>query len=361
MEEEKPTYIIKDGFRYVEPYKYEYITYTKKRWLNRKLIDVFASEFKKYSRGYYEKAILEGRIKANGQKVDLNYKLKNNDKITHETLRKETPVLDLPVEIIHDDDQILVVNKPHSFPVHACGGYRYNTLIYILKYIYGYNNLFCVHRLDRQTSGIVILPKNEVAAKEFSSDMVSHLVQKTYLARVRGEVKEEEFTIDKGIYALSYKDCFFEALEDPKQKEKLNAKDAITVFKKKSYDEASNTTLLECLPKTGRTHQIRVHLKSYGHPIANDVMYGGILFDELHYGKPENELKEEVKEEIKAAEKEEVVEPGKVEFDEDEEDLDKKCHKIWLHAQKYQYKGNTFECKKLPEWATDSLIINYKF
>lgn len=102
-------------------------------------------------------------------------------------------------------------------------------------------------------------------------------------------------------------------------------------------------------------------------------MYGGILFDELHYKKPEmleeDEVKEEdkipdkeeVKEEQKITEKDEVIEPGKIEFDEDEEDLDKRCHKIWLHAQKYQYKDHTFECKKMPEWATDSLILNYKF
>jgi len=110
---------------------------------------VYSSEFKAYSLAYYKNAIKTGKIHVNKKIVDLQYKLRGTDRIVHEVLRQETPVLEELPTILHEDENFIAVNKPSSLPVHPCGNFCFNTLHKLLELEMGYKNLNTVHRLDR--------------------------------------------------------------------------------------------------------------------------------------------------------------------------------------------------------------------
>ena len=147
-------YILDGAYRCVKNYPFSYKTHTKERWLNKKIIDVFTGEYKAFTKEYYTNAIETGKITVNKKKVPLDYILKNSDLIEHETIRRELPVYNAPIEIIYEDKRMLVIDKPPSIPVHACGAYNENSILQILRYENGYKNLHTLHRLDRPTSGI---------------------------------------------------------------------------------------------------------------------------------------------------------------------------------------------------------------
>jgi RluA family pseudouridine synthase len=179
--------------------------------------------------------------------------------------RHEPPVPAEPVTAIHDDDTVLVVNKPAGMPVHPCGRYRHNTVLGILGHTQGYWNLCVTHRLDRQTSGVLLFAKSPAAAERVRGEMVSHKVKKTYLACVRGQFPEAA-TCDLSIAMSNARIGVCRA--DPEK-----GKPAQTEFIRLRYNEADNTSLVRCTPKTGRMHQIRVHLQCLGHPIVDDNVY----------------------------------------------------------------------------------------
>lgn len=167
------------------------MAFTKQRWIGERLIDVFASEFKAYSRSYYEKALREGNITINGKVgVAEDYRMRDGDRIVHKTLRRETPVFSELPKVLHDDARFLVVSKPASIPVHPCGNFKENSLLNILERCLGHANLRSVHRLDRQTSGIVFFAKDETCSNEFREALISNQVQKTYVARVQGDFRK---------------------------------------------------------------------------------------------------------------------------------------------------------------------------
>ena len=124
-------------------------------------------EFKAYDEPYYSKAIEEKRIRINAKPTTNTYKIKNGDLLTHSTIREEPPILDLPIKIIHEDDEFLVVEKPPSMIVHTGGGYHHNTLMAILYYEMKKNKLYVLHRLDRLTSGILLFAKNKEKSTKF--------------------------------------------------------------------------------------------------------------------------------------------------------------------------------------------------
>ena len=200
-------YFFKEGLRFVKPYRHVFECYAKRRWLNENLLKVYAKEFKAFSESYYEDAItgknpkVRGVIRVNGERVGVDYAIQDNDRICHETYREETPITDEMPYVIMETDTYLIVNKPSSMPVHACGNFKYNTLQCILETQFGYRNkkvvhdegglkkkkkkngkqdevpeqveeglkgaIRTVHRLDRQTSGIVFFAKTEQASNRF--------------------------------------------------------------------------------------------------------------------------------------------------------------------------------------------------
>ena len=118
----------------------------------------------------------------NGKQVSCEYKLQDNDKIVHAVTRKETPVQDIPIKVLYEDKDLIAVDKPSSMPVHEGGNYKYNTLMGLLEEEHGFKGLKCVHRLDKQTSGIVFFARNEKTANEFREAMTTDAVKKEYMA-----------------------------------------------------------------------------------------------------------------------------------------------------------------------------------
>ncbi|KAL7441854.1 hypothetical protein ACHAXM_008076 [Skeletonema potamos] len=199
--------------RIVHPYAYTFATFAKTRWLGRPLIDVYHDEFGSYPKCYYEAAIKTGRILVSGKKVTCDYSIKHGDELTHTVHRhepavglglsdhhlssvttsrgNETEVESPPIDIVYEDDTILVVDKPASLPVHSCGSYHYNSLLEVLahwKEAYGAGKLFTVHRLDRLTSGLVLIAKSASLAKSLGKCILERDgCEKVYLARVKGQ------------------------------------------------------------------------------------------------------------------------------------------------------------------------------
>ena len=158
----KPVIKIQNNIRFIEPYEFKYQLYIKRRWLGKKLIDVLDSEFHSSPKEYYSKAIQDGKILVNGKKVTDDYILKDNDFLTHITIRKENPIIYKKLDIVFEDENYLVVDKPSSWPIHVCGAYNFNTLQRILMDDYKYKDIKILHRLDKQTSGTVIFSKIKI-------------------------------------------------------------------------------------------------------------------------------------------------------------------------------------------------------
>ncbi len=226
------------------------------------------------SRMMIQKLIEDNKVLVNGKKEKPSYKVKINDKIKIEldppketTLKAE----DIPLNIIYEDSDIIIVNKEKGMVVHPGNGNPDGTLANAimakckdsLSGIGGEIRPGIVHRIDKDTSGIIIIAKNDKAHINISEQIKEHKTKKTYLALVRGNVKENEATIDMPI-ARSKKDRKKMAVDK-------DGKKAVTHFKVlKRYNDC---TLLEVIIETGRTHQIRVHLAEIGYPIIGDYTY----------------------------------------------------------------------------------------
>lgn len=276
---ESQEYVKDQVFRYVVNYDYCFNSNCKGRWLKKPILEVFENEFKAFKKEYYKKAIEEGKITVNEEKVDEDYILQNGDRIKHFTIRRELPVYNVPFTKLYEDDELYAINKPPSIPVHPCGAYNKNSVIHILRNEYGLKELSTFHRLDKLTSGVLVLAKGKQLTNKYADLIKDRFCEKTYLARVEGKIEEDEFEVLAPIYCESIRECMYRC---PKNDEQLKiSKESQTKFKLRWYDERSHTSLLECYPKTGRTHQIRVHLNHIGHPIINDENYGGRVVGNL--------------------------------------------------------------------------------
>ncbi|OTF83290.1 hypothetical protein BLA29_008046 [Euroglyphus maynei] len=183
-------YYIDNGNRKVYPYHYTYHSYCKGRWFGKTLGELFADEFRALTPEIIGSKIEKGHLKVNGQPVPLNYQLNYNDFITHRIHRHEFPVLAAPIPIIHSDDDLLVIDKPPSIPVHACGKFRFNSIISILEKENNIKDLHLLHRLDRLTSGIMIMAKTKARAQKLHEQMRNREMHKEYLCRVDGHFPE---------------------------------------------------------------------------------------------------------------------------------------------------------------------------
>ncbi len=252
-------------------------TYTvKKENIGNRIDAYLANEDIELSRVAIQRLIKDEKILVNNKKVKSSYKLQEGDKITvedEEPKEIELKAQNIPVEIIYEDNDIIVVNKPKGMVVHPGSGNPDGTLVNSLMNICkdslsgigGEIRPGIVHRLDKDTSGILVVAKNDKAHINLSEQIKDHKVEKTYIALVRGIVKENEAKIDMPI------------ARSPKDRKKMavvqGGKRAVTNFKVLERFPKDNCTLLEVKIETGRTHQIRVHLSEIGYPLIGDEVY----------------------------------------------------------------------------------------
>jgi 23S rRNA pseudouridine1911/1915/1917 synthase len=235
-----------------------------------KRLDVFLSlMYPEYSRGYFQKLIRDGLVRVNGDKTLPSRKLRHEDRVdvSFVSLRKNLHEEDIPLDIIFEDDDIMVINKQAGLVVHPACGHESGTLLNALSgYAKGRFSPLLVHRLDKDTSGIMVVAKTEKAKNSLVKQFQKRSIKKTYYTIVKGEIRERKGRIEAPLGRSS---------QDRKRivVGPLSSKNAVTVFeivkRNKKY------SFLKVFPLTGRTHQIRSHLKYIGHPVVGDAFYGG--------------------------------------------------------------------------------------
>ncbi|HHH53545.1 MAG TPA: RluA family pseudouridine synthase [Bacteroidetes bacterium] len=236
------------------------------------------------TRNKIQNAIKNKIVKVNGQEVKPNYKIRPGDIITgliprrRESVGEITPE-NIPLEIIYEDDNVMVINKPAGLVVHPGISNYSGTLVNALKYYFGTKKLpvmdgndedrpGIVHRIDKDTTGLLLIAKNDESITKLAKQFFDHSIEREYWALVWGNFEQTEGTIDNNIG------------RHPKDRKKMTVfpeglfgKSAITHFK--VLEDMYYVSLVSCKLETGRTHQIRVHMQSIGHPVFNDETYGG--------------------------------------------------------------------------------------
>ena len=228
------------------------------------------------SRSAAQRLAESGAVLVNGTPRRKNYKLRAGDELSFtppEAQPIEAAAEDIPLDVIYEDDDLIVVNKPKGLVVHPAAGHWSGTLVNALIHhcgdslsgVGGRLRPGIVHRIDKDTSGLIIAAKNDFAHRALASQLQDHTLARTYRCIAVGSFREDEGTVDLSIG------------RHPKDRKKMavnvpNAKQAVTHWR--VLERFRGYTYLECKLETGRTHQIRVHLASRGHPILGDTVYG---------------------------------------------------------------------------------------
>ena len=234
------------------------------------------------SRSYITKLIEEGKILLNGKQEKPSLKVKENDEITIEELvdqKSDIKEEDIPLDVVYEDSDILIINKPQGMVVHPANGHYSGTLVNALMFqadslssINGVIRPGIVHRIDKDTSGLLCVAKNDNAHHFLAEQLKDHTMAREYMALVRGVIKENSGTVEMPIG------------RDKKDRQKMavtkEGKPAITHFV--VVERFANHTLVKCQLVSGRTHQIRVHMSAIGYPVEGDPLYAGKNYDKLY-------------------------------------------------------------------------------
>lgn len=252
--------------RIVAPYDFTHHFRVKRGEAGSTVLALLCQRFPFRSSCEWEKKITAGLIRVNGQDVSPAHILKQNDEISHRNIGVVEPSVPDDIRILRDYEDYLVADKPAPIPMHSGGRYNRNTVVHILDEM-GYPDLKIIHRLDAVTSGMVIFAKSESAANRISVQLERGASHKTYEAIVKGNPAVDEVIIDRGIKRL--KGFVFTCSGDE------DAKSAVTRFQ--VLYQGDGWAHVGCEPVTGRTHQIRLHLAHWGHPIWDDSIYNGSM------------------------------------------------------------------------------------
>jgi pseudouridine synthase, rluA family len=240
-------------------------------------LDVFLKQnIEEISRTYIQKLIKDGYANVNGTVPKTNYKVNSGDKVCLNVPETEEPDIvaqEMPLDIVYEDDDVILINKPKGMVVHPAAGHYTGTLVNGLMHhckdkLSGINGVLrpgIVHRIDMDTTGILIACKNDVAHQKISEQLKEHSITRRYRALVYGVIKEDEGVVDAPIG------------RHPIDRKKMainlkNGKNAITHYR--VLERFREYTYIECELETGRTHQIRVHMASLHHPLVGDQVYG---------------------------------------------------------------------------------------
>ena len=254
----------------------EYFTVSPESEDSGKRIDVYVSLLRdELSRSQVQKLIADGKVTVNSKSVKSNYRLREKDIVDIEIPDPEPlEVLaeDIKLDILYEDDDIIVINKPQGMVVHPAPGHYSGTVVNALLYhckgsLSGINGMLrpgIVHRIDMNTSGVIVVSKSDAAHKSLAVQFAEHSISRKYKAIVVGNIKEDNITVDKPIG------------RNPKDRKKMavvaGGRRAVTHFS--ILERFGRYTFVEAELETGRTHQIRVHMASIGHPLLGDDVYG---------------------------------------------------------------------------------------
>lgn len=240
-------------------------------------IDKFLSiQMEELSRSYVQKLIKDGDVKVNGKLVKANYKLSYDEWIQVTIPELTSPDIlpeNIPLDILYEDEDILIINKPKGMVVHPAAGHYSGTLVNALMYycgdsLSGINGILrpgIVHRIDMDTTGSLLVCKNDFAHQRLAEQLKVHSIKRVYHAIVHGNLKEDSGTINEPIG------------RHPTERKKMcvnhqNGRDAVTHYE--VLERFGDYTYIACRLETGRTHQIRVHMASMHHPLLGDKVYG---------------------------------------------------------------------------------------
>lgn len=228
------------------------------------------------TRSYIQKLIKDNAINVNGSIVKANYKLRDEDVIEvtiPDAKALDVKAQDIPLDILYEDNDILMINKPKGMVVHPCAGHTEGTLVNAVMFhcqnnLSGINGVLrpgIVHRIDMDTTGVLVVCKNDMSHLSITEQLKVHSITRRYRAIVHNNVKEDEGSVEGPIG------------RNPNDRKKMavnykNGKDAVTHYK--VLERFGNFTYIECELETGRTHQIRVHMASINNPLLGDTLYG---------------------------------------------------------------------------------------
>ena len=245
-------------------------------WMDERIDKFLSAQLPEQSRSYLQKIIKEGSVLVNGSPVKASYRMDDQDEVTIDLPELKEPEIEaenIPLDILYEDDDLLLVNKPKGMVVHPSAGHTTGTLVNAVMYhckedLSGINGVMrpgIVHRIDKDTTGVLVICKNDKAHNFVAEQLKEHSITRKYRAIVNGVIKEDEGTVNAPIG------------RHPTERKKMainekNGKRAVTHYR--VLERFANHTYIECQLETGRTHQIRVHMASLHHPLLGDTVYG---------------------------------------------------------------------------------------
>ena len=229
-----------------------------------------------YSRSFIQKLLKDGKVSVSGKPVKASYKVQPGERVEALIPEPENPEIlpeNIPLDILYEDKDVLIVNKPKGMVVHPSAGHYSNTLVNAVMYhcrgqLSGINGVLrpgIVHRIDMDTTGALVVCKNDASHQALAEQLAVHSITRKYRALVHGNIREDEGTVTGAIG------------RHPTDRKKMavnekNGKPAVTHYR--VLERFGAYTYIECELETGRTHQIRVHMASIGHPLVGDTVYG---------------------------------------------------------------------------------------